>query len=77
MELSYAGPCSYRDGLGRLCRCDLYVYRAGYQVYAKGVGTPGIFRHAPPSAKMRWCMNGAGFGGTHSLDPRPYDDRDL
>ncbi len=27
MELSYAGPCSYRDGLDRLCRCDLYVYR--------------------------------------------------
>jgi hypothetical protein len=29
MELSYHGPCSYRDGLGRLCRCDLYVYREG------------------------------------------------
>ena len=29
MELSYAGLCSYRDGLGRLCRCDLYVYREG------------------------------------------------
>ena len=27
MELSYAVPCSYRDGLDRLCRCDLYVYR--------------------------------------------------
>jgi hypothetical protein len=29
MELSYAGPCSYRDALGRLCRCDLHVYRDG------------------------------------------------
>jgi hypothetical protein len=29
MELSYQGPCSYRDGLGRLCRCELYVYRGG------------------------------------------------
>ena len=29
MELSYAGPCSYRDALGRLYRCDLYVYRDG------------------------------------------------
>lgn len=29
MELSYAGACSYRDGLGRLCRCDLHVYRDG------------------------------------------------
>jgi len=29
MELSYAGPCSYRDGLGRLCRCELHVYRDG------------------------------------------------
>ena len=29
MELSYAGLCSYRDGLGRLCRCDLHVYRDG------------------------------------------------
>jgi hypothetical protein len=29
MVLSYAGLCRYRDGLGRLCRCDLYVYRDG------------------------------------------------
>lgn len=27
MELSYSGLCSYRDGLGRLCRCDLHVFR--------------------------------------------------
>jgi len=29
MELSYHGPCSYRDALGCLCRCDLYVSRDG------------------------------------------------
>jgi hypothetical protein len=29
MVLSYAGLCRYRDGLGRLCRCDLHVYRDG------------------------------------------------
>ncbi len=29
MELHYAGLCSYRDGNGRLCRCNLQVYRDG------------------------------------------------
>ena len=29
MELTYAGLCSYRDGHGRLCRCNLQVYRDG------------------------------------------------
>jgi len=29
MKLTYAGLCSYRDGNGRLCRCDLHVYLHG------------------------------------------------
>ena len=29
MKLAYTGLCSYRDDLGRLCRCDLHVYRDG------------------------------------------------
>jgi hypothetical protein len=29
MQLAYSGLCSYRDGNGRLCRCDLQVYRDG------------------------------------------------
>jgi hypothetical protein len=44
MELSYAGPCSYRDGLGRLCRCDLHVYRDGDTaavVASEREGNPG------------------------------------
>ncbi len=26
LPLTYSALCSYRDGLGRLCRCNLYVY---------------------------------------------------
>jgi hypothetical protein len=29
MQLAYHGLRSYRDGNGRLCRCDLQVYRDG------------------------------------------------
>lgn len=29
MQLAYSGLCSYHDGNGRLCRCDLQVYRNG------------------------------------------------